>query len=233
MLTWHICCSSKMSLNLTCIWQKLMSCQVEMQFLNKGLQWDWLEWCHLLLLAALAGGGALQEPKSKESWKPGVTTYLCSFPERVVSALPPSFIFLFVRFFFFYKERRHFIEIWFMYPRIHSSVHLNHFSKHIELHSHHHSLNLEPSHHPGKEASPLCIYSHLKSPPEVPALQKHFGIPNIIYTFPPPKPGNLGCWGLFSISIFMEVSGKDGICFHLAGDLTKRAPCWARNTHSQ
>lgn len=147
MLTRHICCSSKMSLNPTCIWQKLMSCQVEMQFLNKGLQWDWLEWCHLLLLDAVAGGGALPEPKPKASGKPGVAPYLCSFPERVVSALPPSFIFLFA----FFSKRGNTLYWDMIYVPKNSfipSIHLNHFSKHIELHSHCHNLNLELSHHP-------------------------------------------------------------------------------------
>lgn len=110
-----------------------------------------------------------------------------------------------------------------MYPRIHSSVHLNHFSKHIELHSHHHSLNLEPSHHPGKEASPLCIYSHLKSPPEVPALQKHFGIPNIIYTFPPPQAWQSRLLGSFQHLYFYGSQWKGWNLFSLSRRLDKKS----------
>lgn len=179
-----------------------------------------MEGCHLFPCLLPWPEAGLREPKPKLSCKPRVALYLCSCPKSIASAFILSFSSLSA-----FLKGIYFIEMQFVYPRIHSSVHLSRFSKHRESCSHHHNLNLELPHGASKEASPLCICSPLESPPEVPASKRPLQHLHYHLDLSLRQLGNPGCWGLLSknISIFVEVSGKDGICFHLAGDFTKRA----------
>lgn len=137
-----------------------------------------MEGCHLFPHLLLWPEEGLREHKPKLSQKPGVAIYLRPCPESVVSAFILSFLSLSA-----FLKGIYFTEMQFVYPGIHSSVHLNRFSKHRKLCSHYHNLNLEFSHGASREASPLCICSPLWSPPEVPASKTHFSIYIVIWTF--------------------------------------------------